>query len=64
MFISMYILTGGGPENATNVAMYEAYKNVFIYTDRGVGNAMVIIIILMILAVVFCEFKFIRSRET
>jgi len=64
MFTPMYILTGGGPENATNVAMYEAYKNVFIYTDRGVGNAMVIIIILMILAVVFCEFKFIRSRET
>ncbi|WP_428770752.1 sugar ABC transporter permease [Treponema sp. HNW] len=63
MFTPMYILTGGGPENATNVAMYEAYKNVFIYADRGVGNAMVIIIILMILTVVFCEFKFIHSKE-
>ncbi len=63
MFTPMYILTNGGPENSTNVAMYEAYRNVFIYADRGVGNAMVIVEILMILIVIGLEFKFIRSKE-
>ncbi len=63
MFTPMYILTGGGPQGSTNVAMYEAYKNVFIYADRGVGNAMVMIIILMILAVVFFEFKTIKAKD-
>lgn len=63
MFTPMYILTGGGPENSTNIIMFEAFKNVFIYGDRGVGNAMVVILILMILAVVAFEFKFIKSKE-
>lgn len=63
MFTPMYILTGGGPEGSTNVAMYEAYKNVFIYADRGVGNAMVMIILLIILLVVLFEFIFIKSKD-
>lgn len=63
MFTPMYILTGGGPEGSTNVAMYEAYKNVFIYADRGVGNAMVMILLLMILVVVFVEFKFVKTKD-
>lgn len=63
MFTPMYILTQGGPEQSTNVAMYEAYKNVFIYADRGIGNAMVITMIVMILIVVGLEFKFLRSKE-
>ena len=63
MFTPMYILTGGGPEGSTNVAMYEAYKNVFIYADRGVGNAMVMIILLIILLVVLFDFIFIKSKD-
>lgn len=63
MFTPMYILTGGGPEGSTNVAMYEAYKNVFVYADRGVGNAMVMVILLVILLVVLFEFVFIKSKE-
>ncbi len=63
MFTPMYILTGGGPEGSTNVAMYEAYKNVFIYGDRGVGNAMVMIILVVILLVALFEFKFIKSKD-
>jgi multiple sugar transport system permease protein len=63
MFTPMYILTGGGPQNSTNVAMYEAYKNVFIYADRGVGNAMVMLMIMLILAVVLIEFRFLKSKE-
>ena len=63
MFTPMYILTGGGPQESTNVAMYEAYKNVFIYSDRGVGNAMVMTVIMMILLVVFIEFKFVKTKD-
>lgn len=63
MFTPMYILTGGGPEGSTNVAMYEAYKNVFLYADRGVGNAMVMILLAIILLVVLFEFIFIKSKD-
>ena len=63
MFTPMYILTGGGPENSTNIIMYEAFRNVFVYADRGVGNAMVMIMILLILCVVALEFKFMKTKE-
>lgn len=62
MFTPMYILTGGGPENSTNIIMYEAFRNVFIYADRGVGNAMVMIMIVLILLVIGIQFKLLKSE--
>ncbi|MCH3918121.1 MAG: sugar ABC transporter permease [Spirochaetia bacterium] len=63
MFTPMYILTGGGPQNSTNVAMYEAYREVFIYADRGVGNAMVMLMIVLILLIIIAEFKLMRKED-
>ena len=58
-----YAILDGGMNDYVRVAMYEAYKNVFIYADRGVGNAMVMILLLMILVVVFVEFKFVKTKD-
>jgi ABC-type sugar transport system permease subunit len=63
MFIPMYTLTRGGPSNSTNIVMYEAFKNVFTYGDRGVGNAMVMVMLLMIFAVISFQFLFLRSKD-
>jgi len=63
MFIPMYTLTRGGPSNSTNIIMYEAFKNVFIYGDRGVGNAMVMVMLLLIFSVISIQFFFLRSKD-
>lgn len=63
MFIPMYTLTRGGPNNSTNTIMYEAFKNVFIYGDRGAGNAMVMVMLAIILIVVALQFFFLRSKD-
>jgi multiple sugar transport system permease protein len=63
IFVPMYMLTQGGPELSTNVLMYEAFRNVFIYGDRGVGNAIVMFILLITLIVVGIELLFLRSEK-
>ncbi|MBN2553849.1 MAG: sugar ABC transporter permease [Spirochaetales bacterium] len=62
LFEPMYILTGGGPQGSTNILMFEAFRNVFIYGDRGVGNAIVMVLLALILIFVGIEFRFLRSE--
>ena len=57
MFVPMYLLTGGGPSNATNVLMYQAYKAGFAFGDMGQALAMVSILLALILLVVAVQFR-------
>ena len=63
LFVPMYLLTNGGPAMSTNVLMYEAFRNAFIYGDRGTACALVSIILLLILLTVGLEFILLRSEE-
>lgn len=61
IFVPMFILTNGGPEMSTNVLIYEAYNNAFIYGNRGISNAIVMTILTVILIVVGLEMRYLRS---
>jgi len=63
LFVPMYLLTNGGPAMSTNVLMYEAFRNAFIYGDRGIACAIVSIILLLILLTVGLEFRLLRTEE-
>ncbi len=63
LFVPMYLLTSGGPQMSTNVLMYEAFRNAFIYGDRGMASAIVTVILVLILLTVALEFWLLRTEE-
>ncbi len=63
LFAPVYLLTRGGPELATNVLMYEAFKSGFVYADMGQGLAMVMVLLLLVLLVVGVEFRLLQAHE-
>lgn len=61
IFVPMFTLTNGGPEMSTDVLIYEAYNNAFVYGNRGISNAIVMTILMIIVVVVGAELRFLRS---
>jgi multiple sugar transport system permease protein len=55
LFDIIYLLTGGGPGNATSTIGYKAYQTAFLTFDFGLGNAYsyVIAFITLIIALVY-----------
>lgn len=63
LFAPIYMLTQGGPAGSTDVLMYEAYKQGFIFGDMGRAMAIVVLIVAVLLVVVALEFKLLSTRE-
>lgn len=63
MFAPMQIITTGGPRRSTNVLMYEAYKSYFTYADKGRGDAIVAVLLIMIAIVVAFQYYFVNGRD-
>jgi multiple sugar transport system permease protein len=63
LFAPIYMLTQGGPAGSTDVLMYEAYKQGFIFGDMGRAMAIVVVIVAILLVVVALQFKLLSARE-
>jgi multiple sugar transport system permease protein len=61
VFIEPYLLTGGGPENATVSVVYLMYQYAFNFTDFGGGSALglMLMLVLMVFSVAYLRI----SRE-
>lgn len=46
----VFIMTGGGPENATNLLLYYIYEQTFTFWNKGMGAAASVVLILILLA--------------
>lgn len=62
-FAPVYILTSGGPDGATSLLMYQAYRAAFTFSDLGRSLAISTILLVIILAIVLLEFRLLRSPE-
>ena len=51
MFALVFILTNGGPFNASEVINTYLYKQVFTYFDIGLGSAMANLVLLMLIVI-------------
>jgi raffinose/stachyose/melibiose transport system permease protein len=62
IFGQVYVLTGGGPGNATSVPSYYAYKNFFETQQVGYGSSISVVmaILIILLTIVFIN---IQSRQ-
>jgi multiple sugar transport system permease protein len=63
LFVPMFLLTGGGPAQSTNVLMFEAYKSGFVYGEMGRSLAVVVVLLLMVVCVVGLQFRLMRKPE-
>ncbi len=63
LFDPMYIITGGGPQQSTNVLMFEAYRSGFVYGDFGRSMAMVTILLASLLVVVAIQFRLLGRED-
>ena len=63
LFAPPYLLTRGGPEESTNLMMYEAWQRGFTYGDLGASSAMVLVLLLITVVVVAVEFAVLRPRH-
>lgn len=63
LFAPPYLLTRGGPQESTNLMMYEAWQRGFTYGDLGASAAMVLVLLLIMIVVVAIEFAILRPRH-
>lgn len=63
LFVPAYMLTKGGPQEATNFLMYEAFKSGFIYLDMTRGMTIVSLLLLLLFAVIAVEFRLLRPEH-
>lgn len=63
LFAPIYMLTQGGPAGSTDVLMYEAYKQGFIFGDMGRAMAIVVVIVAVLLVVIALQFRLLSERE-
>ncbi len=57
MFGSIFVLTRGGPANATTVYNYYLYQNAFQYSKMGYASAMAWILFVVIAVITVVQWK-------
>ncbi len=60
LFVPVYVMTQGGPSNATSLLMFEVYRNAFVYTRFGYAAAISTALLLVIALAVSVQMRFLR----
>jgi ABC-type sugar transport system permease subunit len=58
----VYLMTGGGPGNATNLFIFYIYQNAFRFFDMGYASAISAILFLILLALTVLAFRTLHRR--
>ena len=61
LFAPVQVLTRGGPAEATNLIMFEIYRQAYTFGDLGLASAEVVIVVLVLLAIVGLEFRLLQE---
>jgi multiple sugar transport system permease protein len=62
LFAPIYIMTQGGPSDATTVLMFEIYRNAFVYFRLGYASAVSTVLLAVMLVVVLVQLRLLRAR--
>jgi multiple sugar transport system permease protein len=62
LFAPIFVLTRGGPQNATDVAAYHVYTQAFVFFNQGLANAMALILVALLIVVTGIEMFLLRTR--
>ena len=61
-FGAVDMLTGGGPSQATNLLVYNLYRDAFVSFNTGLASAQAYLIFMIILAVTLVQFRVLGKR--
>jgi len=64
VFDTVYVMTAGGPGNATQVASLNIYNTAFAGFRIGEASAMSVVLFLLILAITIAQFRYFNKRMT
>jgi sn-glycerol 3-phosphate transport system permease protein len=59
---SLFVLTQGGPDNASNLLLYYIFQNAFQFWDTGYAAALTVVLILILAAASLLQFLFVGRR--
>ncbi|MEW6226559.1 MAG: sugar ABC transporter permease [Bacillota bacterium] len=62
IYTPVYVMTKGGPLQATNVVVYFIYERAFLFNEMGYASALSVTVLLMILAVSLVEMRLMRGH--
>src|SRR5262249_4217700 len=62
LFAPIYVMTQGGPSDATTVLMFEVYRNAFVYFRLGYASAVSTLLLVIMLAVALLQFRLLHAR--
>ncbi len=60
LFVPVYVMTQGGPAEATTLLMFEVYRNAFVYTRFGYAAAISTTLLVVIAVAVSIQMRFLR----
>ncbi len=63
-FEQVYVITGGGPLNSTNVLVYYIYEQAFSQFDFGYAAAAASILLVIALVLVYIQLKLFEENES
>lgn len=58
----IFVMTGGGPENASNLLLFHIYELTFSFYDRGLGSAASVVLILILLVLALFNHFYVDRR--
>jgi multiple sugar transport system permease protein len=63
VFLSVYLMTNGGPDHSTEVVLTYMYQQAFSFLDFGYGSAIAFMLTALILTLSMLQWKFFRPGE-
>jgi multiple sugar transport system permease protein len=63
IFVVIQLLTGGGPNNASNTLMWFLYNNAFKYNQLGVASAVGVIMFVITLVLSFPQLRSMFKKD-
>ena len=62
IFTPVYVITGGGPLNATMVLVFHLFREGFRYVHLGDASALSFVLLLLVLALAALQFRVLREE--
>jgi multiple sugar transport system permease protein len=62
-FEQVFVVTGGGPLNATNILVYFVYEQAFTLFDFGYGASSAITLLIVVFAIILLQLRFFDDRD-
>lgn len=61
VFSQVYVMTGGGPNNATTTIVHQIYRTAFVHLDLGYASAMAIVLFIVLVVASLANVRFLAD---